>query len=198
MCTDRSDHPRALRRQRGLTMIELVLFIVIVSVGVAGILGAMSVATTKGSDPVRRKQAIMIAEQLMEEVQGAGYTLCDPTDPGFDTATVDAAGVITGCVNGPETFGREGTITRPYDNVNDYVAAAGDALPGFDSGGVLANAAGKPLTAGYTATVRMVQESFGNPAVPNFGAIKITITVSYDQESFVLDGYRTRYAPNQR
>lgn len=197
MYTDHSGLPLTLRRQRGLTMIELVLFIVIVSVGVAGILGAMSVATTKGSDPVRRKQAIMIAEQLMEEVQGAAYTLCAPSSTGLDTATVDAANVITGC-GVTENFGQEDPITRPYDNVNDYVTGAGAAVRGFDSGGVLVNAAGKPLTAGYTVTVREVQESFGNPAVPNFGAIKITITVSYDQESFVLDGYRTRYAPNQR
>lgn len=194
MCTDHPGHQRTLRRQRGLTMIELVLFIVIVSIGVAGILGAMSVATTKGSDPARRKQAIMIAEQLMEEVQGAGYTLCDGADPNLDTATEGPGGAAVGCTT-PEVFGPESAITRPYDNVNDYVTGSGR---GFDSGGVLVNAAGQPLTPGYTATVRMVQESFGNPAVPNFGAIKITITVSYDQESFVLDGYRTRYAPNQR
>lgn len=65
-------------RQRGVTLIELIVFIVIVSVAVVGVLQALRMSSANSADPLRRKQALMIAEGLMEEVQLAKFTYCDP------------------------------------------------------------------------------------------------------------------------
>jgi MSHA pilin protein MshD len=55
-------------RQRGFTMIELIIFIVVVSVGIAGILSVMNTTVKSSADPMLRKQSIAIAESMLEEV----------------------------------------------------------------------------------------------------------------------------------
>jgi MSHA pilin protein MshD len=190
--------------QHGVTLIELILFIVIVSVAVTGLLGALRLMTGASADPLRRKQALMIAEGLLEEVQLAKFTFCDPASDNVDSATGSASCTI------PERFGQGGgtgaaqepTGPRPYDNVNDYVAAAGTAVAAFDSNGVLSDATGAPMALpGYTVGLTIVPEALGGIAAGNTATdvgdvLRISVAVSYDGQTLVLDGYRTRYAPN--
>jgi MSHA pilin protein MshD len=192
------------RRQRGVTLIELIVFIVIVSLAVVGVLQALRLTTANSADPLRRKQALMIAEALMEEVQLAKYTYCDPTADNVDSAADTAA------CSQPERFGQgtgagtkvEPVGPRPYDNVNDYAAVAGVASAAFDAGGVLSDASGAPLAlAGYSARLTIVPEALGGIAPGNQledvgDVLRISVAVSYDGQTLVLDGYRTRYAPN--
>lgn len=56
------------RRQAGFTLIELIIFIVVVGVGMAGILMVMDVSVRSSADPMVRKQTVAIAESLMEEI----------------------------------------------------------------------------------------------------------------------------------
>lgn len=56
------------RRQRGFTLIELIMFIVIVGVGVAGVLSVFTSSVKNSADPMVRKQAMSIAESLLEEI----------------------------------------------------------------------------------------------------------------------------------
>jgi len=186
------------KRQRGVTLIELILFIMIVGVALSAILGVMNVTTRSSADPLRSKQALMIAEGLLEEVELAGFTKCDPS------GDVDASGNCTI----PEAWGQvapEPAGPRPYDNVNDYVAQPGTATAAFNNGaGALADANGRALNVnGYTATVAITPEAVG-PASAPVGAtgtaadtdmLRIRVTVSFDNQSLVLDGYRARYAP---
>lgn len=192
-------------RQRGVTLVEMIVFIVIVSIAVAGILGVMSLTTRQSADPLRRKQALMVAESLMEEVQMASFTYCDPTSPDADTATSAAACAIA------ENWGQGGAEPageRPFDNVNDYVPAPGVAAASFDVGGQLSDASGAPFAAtGYAARVSIRPATLGPcPAggarcigatgnAADTEALLITVTVNYEGGSIVLDGYRTRYAP---
>jgi len=186
-----------IERQRGVTLIELILFIMIVGIALAAILGVMNVTTSRSADPVRTKQALMIAEGLLEEVQLARFTRCDPS------GDVDAAGNCTI----PENWGQaapEPVGPRPYDNVNDYVNAAGTPVAAFNVGGALADANGRALAVtAYTATVAITPEAVG-PGGAQAGAggtaadtdmLRIRITVFFDRQSLVLDGYRARYAP---
>lgn len=57
------------KSQRGISLIELILFIVIVSVALAGLLLVMNVNTRGSVDPLIRKQALAIAESLLEEIE---------------------------------------------------------------------------------------------------------------------------------
>lgn len=56
-------------KQYGISLIELILFIVIIGVGVLGILGVMNQATAHSADPLVRKQALAVAESLLEEIE---------------------------------------------------------------------------------------------------------------------------------
>lgn len=56
-------------KQRGVSLIELVLFIVIISIAVAGILLVMNQVTGHSADALVRKQALAIAESLLEEIE---------------------------------------------------------------------------------------------------------------------------------
>ena len=61
------------RRQRGFTLIELIIFIVVVGVGVAGILSVYTNTIRNSADPMIRKQALAIAESFMEEITAKEY-----------------------------------------------------------------------------------------------------------------------------
>jgi MSHA pilin protein MshD len=174
------------RRQRGLTMIELVMFIVIVSIAVVGVLSVISFNTRGSADPIRQKQAMAIAESLMDEVRAARFSWCDINDPNFLTATSPASCSV------PEGPGQEaGGGLRPFDNVNDYVGAYGTAQA------YTTDVIGTPFPAGYTASVTVRQAGFGpaGTAVPADAALQIQVTVSYDNSAVTLESYRTRYAP---
>ena len=80
----RSAWPRVLC-QRGVSLIELVIAIVIISVGLAGVLTAFSVTVRNSSDPLIRKKMLAIAEGMMEEV------FLQPYAPAANSAAVGCA-----------------------------------------------------------------------------------------------------------
>lgn len=79
----------APRRQTGFTLIELVLFIVIVSVGVAGILLVMNTVVAASADPLVRKQALALADSILEEVLQKAYSDPDGSSGETTRATFD-------------------------------------------------------------------------------------------------------------
>jgi MSHA pilin protein MshD len=168
----------------GFTMVELVIFIVIVSVAIVGVLQVMNVTASHSADPQVRKQALSIAEALMEEVSLAHFTYCDAADPAADGATsVGDCSIV-------ENVGAEPGNARPYDNVNDYVTQYGapQAIAVAD-----VNSIGVPGLSNYKATIEIKQESLNG--VPPDASLRITVRVSAGGETIRLDGYRTRYAP---
>ncbi|TRW94327.1 type IV pilus modification PilV family protein [Candidatus Methylobacter oryzae] len=55
-------------RQRGFTLIELILFIVVVSGGLAGIISVVNLSVQRSADPLVRKQAAALADSILEEI----------------------------------------------------------------------------------------------------------------------------------
>ena len=172
------------------------MFIVIVSVAVAGVLGALSMATRASADPLIQKQALAVAEALLEEVQLQPFTYCDPDDPNAATA-LNTAGCTAGGAEaiGPELSAPYGLETRtggttPFDNVNDY--------HGYSMSGIT-DITGTPITGleNYIASVTVANQALGT--IPASDSLLITVTVTGPPGSnttVVLDGYRVRYAPN--
>jgi MSHA pilin protein MshD len=199
--------------QRGLSLIELIIFMVVMGITAVAVLQMLNLSAKSSADPVRRKQALLLAESYLEEVELARFTYCDPTDPAATTAA------NTGQCAKPEVLGQEtGGVGRPFDNVSDYGAlgSPGAALQQFLTGGQLSDASGTVLTglSGFTVTVALnavpVATPLGTVAMPvnssvsaaNMRALRITVSVFFGTDPtnpthyVVLDGYRTRYAPN--
>jgi MSHA pilin protein MshD len=180
------------RRQRGLSLIEVVVFIVVLGIAVAGMAVIYNQMTLASVDPLVRKQAVAIANSLMEEIQLRPFTYCDPDDAAVFTAASPA-----GCAT-PEGIGSEGGETRygspQYDNVSDY--------DGFAMLGSIQDINNTTITGlnGYTASVVVAEASadFAGPGgVPLNEALRITVTVTGPPNvRVVLQGYRLRYAPN--
>lgn len=184
--------------QRGISLIELIMFIVIVSVALAGILPVMNVTTRSSADPLIRKQALAIAESLLEEVELMPFTFCDPDDANAETAMA-ATGACAAPANeesatiGPEAGETRYHATTPFDNVSDY---HGFAMSG--AGGIR-DITNTPISAaldGYSASVAVTPIAFGGITLASGDALQITVTVTGpDNIPVVVEGIRTRYAP---
>jgi len=189
-----------LRKSAGLSLVELIVFIVIVGAAVAGVLGALNVSTRASADPVIQKQALAVAEAVLEEVQLMPFTYCDPDDANAATA-LSAAG-CTGGAGGANDEGRlplgaeagetRLSIATPYDNVSDY--------SGFVMAGGVVDIAGNPVPmpelAAYTATVAVAGQALGGIAAGESLLVTVTVTHPSLSPNLVLQGYRVRYAPN--
>jgi len=189
--------------EKGVTLVELIVFIVIVSVGVIGLLSVTGVLVRHSADPMLRKQQMAIAEALLSEVLSQPFTFCDPDDVNALSAT-STAGCTGGAAGSQDKGGAALTSSTPagetrygaapgaaFDNVADYGGAA--------SGAGLANPiddiTGNFAMPGYTASIAVARTgaAFG---IADDAALRVTVTVSRaGQEDFQLSGYRFRYAP---
>ena len=68
-----------LRNRQGLTLIELVVAMIVISIALVGVMSVVNYTTRHSADPVLRHQAIALAEAYMEEI-----TLKDFADPDTD------------------------------------------------------------------------------------------------------------------
>ena len=178
------------RLQAGLSLVELIMIVVIVGVGLAGILTVFDRTVQKSADPQVRRQMLAVAEALMEEVQLKQFTFCDPDDP--NAATANSAADCTGGAGGANDesklpLGPEGandTSRAVYDNVSDYNGLS--LSPAADINGSAIN--------GYSATVSAIQQQL-EASVPLAASLRITVTVTHGSDSLSLSGYRLRYAP---
>lgn len=178
-----------LAHTRGFTLIELIVAIVIIGTCVAGVLAAFSASVRGSADPMVSKQLVAIAEALLEEVQQASFTYCDPVDANAEKATSSAD-----CATVPEKIGPEAGNARPFDNVNDYHDLKLNPI---------SDVAGNPVPdlAAYSAVIAVAPAALNTLAAgvdaATSDALRITVAVSGPGgQTFSLEGYRARYAPN--
>jgi len=188
--TPAAPQPRQCRQQKGLSLIELILFIVVVSAALAGVLRVFLQAGAASADPQVQRQALAIAESLMEEVQLMPFTFCDPDDLNLETASSSA-----GCFSQIEAIGPEAGENRystpQFDNVNDY--------DGFAMNGGIRDINNQAVVGleGYSASIQVSASALGSISQASGDALMITVSVSGPHGSQVqLSGFRTRYAPN--
>ncbi|HLO95636.1 MAG TPA: type II secretion system protein [Burkholderiaceae bacterium] len=186
--------PAPHRPQSGLTLIELLMFIMVLGLALAGVLQVFALATKSSADPQAQRQALSIAESLLQEVQLQSFTYCDPDDANVATATSASVGAgSTNCATASESgMGPESGETRSslpqFDNVNDY--------HGFSMTGIV-DITGAPVTGlgGYNASVTVAPAGLGGIAAGE--SLRITVQVDGPHgTSVTLQGYRSRHAPN--
>ena len=196
---------RPARRSRiaGLGLVELILFIAIVGAALAGVLVVYDRSVRSSADPLVRKQAIAVAESLLNEVLAQPFTYCDPQDPANDPATPPTS--TAACTGGaaasedrggaplgptPATESRF-SATEPFDNVADY---AGYAM----NGGIYSLDNGATPIAGlgaYSAAVTVTRAGISLGLPSDADALRVDVLVSGRGETITLTGYRLRHSP---
>jgi len=185
------------RHRRGLSLIEVVVFLVVLGLGLAAIVPLFAQLTKASPDPIVRKQTLALAESVMEEVLLRGFTFCDPDNANVYAATAATVGECPG-VPGVEAVGAEAGETRYadplFDNVSDYNAFS-------MSGGSINDITNTTIggLGAYSVSVAVAEISGGE--LPSFAttsdALRVTVTATGPLGiSVILVAYRTRYAPN--
>ena len=188
MCTESRCAPG--QGQAGVSLVELLMFVVIVSVALVGILSVMNVTSKASADPMQRKQAAAIAESLLEEIELQPFTFCDPDDANARSASV-ALVAANGCAstvqNLAPTPGESRYAEPRFDNVADY--------QGFSMTGIrdLQNIALAGLDT-YSASVNIVQDG-ATFALAAGEVLRIDVRVISGPTDISMSGYRFRYTP---
>ena len=156
--------------QRGFSLVEVIVFIMIVSIALAGVLSVMNLTTQRSADPLVRKQAIAVAESLLEEILLHEFAL-------------------TGALVAPTQANR--TL---FDDIGDYNGFSTSGVFPLDSATPIS---GLSL---YNVSVSVASADLGpagsviSAASNQAKLIRVTVT-GPDNVSVVLAGYRAGYAP---
>jgi MSHA pilin protein MshD len=197
------------RRRAGVSLIELVVFIVVLGIGIAGTVLLFNQVTRASVDPLIRKQALALASALLEEIELQPFTYCDPDEPAVYTATAATQAQCGNVAGHQESIGAEnfGTVesrhsaTDRFDNVNDYhnfAMGSGQTDPDIRTADNNTIAA----LADYAVTVSVANidnaAELGGTIADTTDALRITVTARHvpSGTTVSLQGYRTRYAPN--
>ena len=58
-----------MKRQRGMTLVELVIAIAIIGIAAAALYSAMASLAGRSADPMLRQQSLLLAEAYLEEIR---------------------------------------------------------------------------------------------------------------------------------
>lgn len=157
-----------LARQRGVTLVELVIAIVIVGIAAAALYSAMASITARSADPMLRQQSLAIAEAYLEEIG------------------LQAFPASTSCPASNDGNGR-----GSFDDVCDYNGLNyGGATP-LAPRTALSSVPIAGLEA-YQVVVRVSADALHDIASSDALLIRVTVTDPLGQ-ALELAGYRTRY-----
>jgi MSHA pilin protein MshD len=160
------------RRSAGFTLVEMILAIVIIGAGLAGVLAAFQLNVRSSADPLIRKQMLAIAEEMMEEI------LLKP----FAVSGVPPANAATAC--------GAAAVRSAFDDVSDYHNYETTAICDID-GTAVAGLAGYSLKVTVVANTAVATDLAGLPA----GTVKkVNVVVTRDAEILNLVGWRANYA----
>lgn len=148
----------------GVSLVEAVLFMVVVSVALVVLIKAFNQAAVASADPVLRRQSLAIAQSLLEEISLKDFA--NPSPGGY---------------SGPYN-----AATRSqFDDVMDYNGLTMNGITDL-SGTALAG------LAGYRAAVVVTAAAFGS--VPSSAGWRITVSVTDPAgRQLALEGYRADY-----
>lgn len=157
------------RMQKGFTLIEVIIFIVVVGAGLAGILAVSNTAVKSSADPMVSKQAMALADSILEEILQKEY--CDP-----DTATLapPAAPVCPAS----RVLADQEAARADYDDVDDY------------------NGQTKAVFTDWPASLSAYTVAIAVAAPANISGIphkRVTVTVSGGGNAIAMTGYRSNY-----
>ena len=155
------------KRMAGVTLVELVIAIVIVSAALAGLVAAFTRATRASADPVVSQQMLAIGESLMEEIMLKPFTKI--TTPSATRANFDEIRDFD-----PTDDAADGYATTGIVDVD------GDPIPGLET---------------YNVAVRINTAGVALTSVAAGDALRVQVTVTHGAERLVLTGWKTAPLP---
>lgn len=173
----------AVRRQGGLSLIELIIFVVIVSVALVGVLSVLNVTVKSSADPVIRKQALALAEAMLDEILGKDYQNVPRDEQNGVVGGNNAQTPTQGCTPTTTPLCRTNTLVdrQNYNDVDDY--------DGWNQTGVYRlDGTAVPILANYSVRVAVAAGS-GDWA----GGKMVTVTVGGGTEQIVLSSFRANF-----
>jgi MSHA pilin protein MshD len=150
-------------KQTGVTLIELVISIVILSIAVVGVLSALGTIGGRSADPMIREQSIAIADAYLEEINLSRFA------------------AVAGCPAVPGAGGRANfSHVCHYNGLADSGAVNqnGDAIAGLSSYSVAVAVSNSGALGGLASSVVL--------------RVDVTVT-GPTSEAFSLSAYRTNY-----
>jgi MSHA pilin protein MshD len=90
---------QGFHQQTGVTLVELILSMVIISIALTGILSVMNLTVSHSADPIVEHQAIAIAESYLEEISLQAFADPNGTNAGETRATYDNVADYDGLIN---------------------------------------------------------------------------------------------------
>jgi MSHA pilin protein MshD len=98
------------REQAGVTLIELIISIVVISIALVAVLNSFSFSVSQSADPLWRNKSLKLAQLYLDEILARSY---DETTPvgGLPTVASPSCSSL-----GPES----GEDRATYDDVDDY------------------------------------------------------------------------------
>lgn len=190
----------------GFTLLDVLLVIVLLGIVAAALTTISARLSAQTSETLKMRQALALAQGLLDEVRHMPFTYCDPNDARARLATGAFLGG-TGCASlvdglGPEPGESRYNAANRFDSVSDY---QGFAMPGpgcaglCDVNGLVVNASG-PLVGCSVLTTLAAQALPGVAALDGNGraqALRIVVAVTCPGTPPVYaEGLRVRHAPN--
>ena len=161
------------RPQRGMTLVEMVISIVLISIAITAVLSVFSTSMGRSSDPLWKNKSLKLAQLYLDEILSKKYDASTPLG-GIPASTSISCDVPFG-----------GGDRSLFDNVDDF-NGVNDAPPELVTGAL-------SDYAGYRVQV-VVTCAGGEVGVANDNAKRITVTVTPpNQPSMPFSVYRGNF-----
>lgn len=193
-------------RQRGFTLIDVLVIIVLVGTVAGSLTVVFSRLAASSAESMRARQVLAVAQSLLNEVRMMPFSFCDPQDARAKLATSATTGGL-GCATTVDAMGAEAgesryNVSNRFDGVSDYQAFTmpGAGCAGLcDAGGNLLNPAGSTMV-GCSARVALTAATLPGVAALDVNgrpqALRIDVTVTCPGgPQITLQGLRLRHAP---
>lgn len=158
--------------EQGVTLVELVMTIVIISIAVVGVVSAFALISGRSSDPLFQTRAVALSQLYIDEIMGQRYSEGTP---------VGGVPKASGCDISTEESGRS-----EYDDVDDY-NAINQRVPRDAEGAALSGYTGFSVS----VTVECAGSAVGLPP-DDAKRISLTITAPAEQ-AFLFSAYRANF-----
>ncbi|GAA0850964.1 hypothetical protein GCM10009113_33570 [Marinobacter szutsaonensis] len=165
-----------MKRQSGVTLVELIITIVVLGVAIAGVVGAFAVISGRSADPLDQTRAVTLSQLYMDEILTRYYDESTPVGGGkVASGDVDCA-----------TAGPDGETRSAFDDADDYDGLA-DSPPQDGEGNDLSGYGSFSVS----VTVACAGSEVG---VANEDAKRVDITVTDPSgQNWLFTAYRANF-----